>query len=115
MAGDEEQLKRLDEEIRHARAGREDEAAKSRKLSGDEKRAAGQMAGKAFHLAIEIAVPPLIGLFAGKKLDEWQQTGFTWTIILFFVGVGAGFLNMYRAVKSMTAEQEKQEMQGKEE
>jgi len=36
------------------------------------------------------------GLVAGVFLDRWLHTGPALTVVLLFVGIGAGFLQVYR-------------------
>lgn len=47
-------------------------------------------------LAFSMLGPILAGVFGGMKLDEYFDTGKTWTIVLVLVGVFAG---MYLALK----------------
>lgn len=37
-----------------------------------------------------IVTPTLIGIFAGRWLDHWQQSGIFWTLSLLFAGLAIG-------------------------
>lgn len=46
-----------------------------------------------------IAIPTLIGVFAGVLLDRRFDMGFSWTLTLLFVGVVVGCLNAWRWIR----------------
>ncbi len=49
-------------------------------------------------MAIQMAVTILACIFLGKYLDERNETGKTWTIVLSIVGVGVA---MYSVIKDL--------------
>ncbi len=55
-------------------------------------------------LGIAFAVAISIGTAVGYGLDRWLGTSPLFTIIFFFFGVAAGYLNIFRAIKSMKVE-----------
>jgi len=55
-------------------------------------------------LGIAFAVAIAIGTVVGYGLDRWLGTSPFFTIIFFFFGVAAGYLNIFRAIKSMKIE-----------
>lgn len=55
-------------------------------------------------LGIAFAVAITIGTLIGYGLDRWLKTSPLFTIIFFFFGVAAGYLNIFRAIKSMKVE-----------
>lgn len=55
-------------------------------------------AGLGFRIGIEFVVAIVIATGLGWALDRWLGTRPWGTIVLFFLGVGAGMLSVYRAV-----------------
>ncbi len=54
----------------------------------------------AVRVGTEIVASTMIGLGLGYFLDRWLGTR-PWLLLLFFLfGVAAGFLNLYRALRS---------------
>jgi ATP synthase protein I len=56
--------------------------------------------GIAFVLAV------VIGFLAGYGLDSWLGTSPLFTILFFFLGVGAGVLNVVRTASSVTRDED---------
>lgn len=52
------------------------------------------------NLGIELALAVFVGAFGGYALDGWFDTEPLFLILGFFVGVAAGFLNLYRLIAS---------------
>src|SRR5437667_12809615 len=59
-------------------------------------------AGLGFRIGIEFVVAIVIATGLGWALDRWLGTRPWGTIVLFFLGVGAGMLSVYRAVTGIT-------------
>jgi ATP synthase protein I len=58
-------------------------------------------AGLGFRIGIEFVVAIVIATGLGWALDRWLGTRPWGTIVLFFLGVGAGMLSVYRAVANI--------------
>ena len=52
--------------------------------------------GIAFRVATELVVSVMFGVGVGWGLDRWLGTAPWFLLVFFFLGVGAGFLNVYR-------------------
>lgn len=57
--------------------------------------------GLGFRLSIELMVGLVFGLGVGWLLDGWLDTKPLFMIVLMFVGLGAGILNVVRASKQL--------------
>lgn len=57
--------------------------------------------GLGFRLSIELMVGLVVGLGIGWLLDGWLGTKPLFMIVLMFVGLGAGILNVVRASKQL--------------
>ena len=57
--------------------------------------------GQAFKLSTELVAAVLVGTIIGFILDNWFDTKPWLIIILFFVGVVAGILNVVRSAKKL--------------
>jgi ATP synthase protein I len=86
-------LARLGEEIDRARA----ERVRSRPAPG-ERSALHQGLGFGFRIGIELVVAVVVATALGWAIDRWLGTRPWGMIVLFFLGVAAGMLNVYRAV-----------------
>jgi ATP synthase protein I len=86
-------LARLGERLDRARAARggEPEAAADRAASQ-------QGMGLGLRIGVEFVVAVVVATGLGWALDRWLGTRPWGTIVLFFLGVGAGMLSVYRAV-----------------
>lgn len=87
----------LDARLRKARA-------RQAKASGDGKGGgAGAMSGlgMAVKIGVEMVSALIVGVGIGWGLDWWLGTGPWLMIVFFFLGSGAGILNVYRATASM--------------
>ena len=86
-------LARLGERLEQARArGRAEPAA------GAGQGALQQGVGQGLRIGIELVVAVVVATGLGWAIDTWLGTRPWATIVLFFLGVGAGMLNVYRAV-----------------
>lgn len=89
-------LKELEARLRKARGERpvDAEQAESDELSRN-------ALGMAFRIGIELVVALVIGAGGGLMLDRWLGTA-PWLLILgLFLGMGAGIMNVYRAVSGL--------------
>ena len=57
--------------------------------------------GLAFRIGLELVVAVVVGTVIGWALDQWLGTRPGLTIAFFFLGVGAGMVNVWRAVMGM--------------
>src|SRR5919109_5200459 len=86
-------LARLGERIDKARA----ERVRTQPAVGD-RSALQQGLGFGFRIGIEFVVAIVVATGLGWAIDRWLGTRPWGMIVLFFLGVGAGMLNVYRAV-----------------
>lgn len=89
-------LARLGEEIEKARAGR----VRSRPQAV-QRSTLQQGLGLGFRIGIELVVAVVVATGIGWAIDRWLGTRPWGMIVLFFMGVAAGMLNVYRAVTGM--------------
>ena len=75
---------------------------KKQSLSNGEKRAS--FMGNAFKLGTELVAAVGVGTIIGFILDSWFGTKPSLIIIFFFLGAGAGILNVIRAANRMQKE-----------
>jgi ATP synthase protein I len=57
--------------------------------------------GLALRIGLELVVAVVVGTAIGWALDQWLGTRPWLTIAFFFLGVGAGMVNVWRAVTGM--------------
>ena len=57
--------------------------------------------GKALKISTELVASVVVGSTIGFLLDNWFGTKPLLTIFLFFIGVAAGILNVFRSAKKM--------------
>jgi ATP synthase protein I len=86
-------LARLGERLDKARARRGGEP-----VVAPDKAAMQQGVGIGLRIGIEFVVAVIVATGLGWVLDRWLGTRPWGTIVLFFLGVGAGMLSVYRAV-----------------
>ena len=60
--------------------------------------------GKAFQLSTELVSAVLVATIIGFILDNWFGTK-PWLIIIFFIGVATGIINVVRSAKKMQKDQ----------
>ena len=63
--------------------------------------ARGRGLGFAFRISTELVAGVVLGVAIGLGLDYWLDTRPWFMILFFFLGAGAGMLNVYRTVTSM--------------
>jgi ATP synthase protein I len=92
-------LRELEKRLEAARQG----------LRGNERGAAPQSANPmgsalamAWRIGLELVVAVAVGTALGWVIDRWLGTRPWGMIVLFFLGVAAGMMNVWRAVKGMT-------------
>jgi ATP synthase protein I len=93
-SGPPDPLSRLGERLDKARAGHGSEPP----ASGPDNAALQQGVGVGFRTGIEFVVAVVVATGLGWAIDRWLGTRPWGTIVLFFLGVGAGMLSVYRAV-----------------
>src|SRR5436853_760745 len=86
-------LARVGERLDKARAGRGGEPAARPDNAGLQ-----QGMGLGFRIGIEFVVAIIVATGLGWAIDSWAGTRPWGMIVLFFLGVGAGMLSVYRAV-----------------
>lgn len=57
--------------------------------------------GRVMQLGIELFSAVAVGTGIGYFLDKWLETAPMFLIVFFFLGVAAGFINLYRFVKNL--------------
>ena len=57
--------------------------------------------GKALKIGTELVAAVMVGATIGFLLDNWFGTKPLLTIFLFFIGVAAGILNVFKSAKKM--------------
>ena len=57
--------------------------------------------GKALKISTELVAAVFVGSTIGFLLDNWFDTKPLLTICFFFMGVGAGILNVFKSAKKM--------------
>jgi ATP synthase protein I len=92
-----EPLKDLDERLRRARA--EDEAPA--KAGSAESQASISGFGLAFRVGTELVAALVVGVGLGLVLDHWLGTTPWLFVVFFFLGAGAGILNVYRVASGI--------------
>jgi ATP synthase protein I len=93
-------LRELEARLEAARQG---QRAKTRGgAAPDSANPMGSALAMAWRIGIELVVAVAVGTGLGWVIDRWLGTRPWGMIVLFFLGVGAGMMNVWRAVKGMT-------------
>ena len=90
-------LARLGQELDRAQAAHAPRPAAERGGAGNLQ----QGMGLGFRIGIEFVVAIVVATGLGWAIDQWFGTRPWGTIVLFFLGVGAGMVNVYRAVTGL--------------
>jgi ATP synthase protein I len=90
-------LARLGERIDKARVGRV-----PRQPAVGDRAPSQQGIGVGLRIGIELVVAVVVATGLGWAIDHWLGTRPWGTIVLFFLGVAAGMLNVYRAVAGIS-------------
>src|SRR5712691_6697588 len=90
-------LARLGERLDKARAGR----VERQPVVGD-RSAVQRGLGLGFRIGIELVVAVVVATGLGWAIDRWLGTRPWGMIVLFFLGVAGGMLNVYRAVTGIS-------------
>ena len=86
-------LERLDGRLRHAREQTLwQNAARPASMPG---------LGQALRTGIELVSALAVGVGIGFLLDKWLDTAPWFLVVFFFLGAGAGILNVYRAASGI--------------
>ncbi len=64
-------------------------------------------------IGLHMVSGPLVGVAIGYGLDAWLDTGPWCKLIFLFVGIGAGFLNVYRDSRRLLARMAREDAQHK--
>jgi ATP synthase protein I len=88
-----DRLARLDERLKQARARDRVEPSTG---SGNAELQQGMAAG--LRIGVELVVAIVVATGLGWAIDRWAGTSPGLTIAMFFLGVAAGMVNVYRAV-----------------
>jgi ATP synthase protein I len=91
-------LARLDERLRQARAR---DSGEPKPDSGNAVLQQGMAAG--LRIGVELVVAIVVATGLGWAIDRWAGTSPWVTIAMFFLGVAAGMVNVYRAVTGVKA------------
>ena len=86
----------FDARLRRARAEREATTQPARQGPGSR-----PPMGIGFRIGVDVAAALAVGLGIGYLLDVWLGTKPWLLVVFFFLGAGAGILNVYRAVMGM--------------
>ena len=57
--------------------------------------------GMAMRIGTEMVSALIVGVVVGLLLDNWLDTGPWFLLVFFFLGAGAGILNVYRAANRL--------------
>ena len=57
--------------------------------------------GIAFRIGVELVAAMLVGVGGGLLIDHWLGTAPWGLVVMFFLGAGAGIVNVYRAVNGL--------------
>jgi ATP synthase protein I len=95
-----DRLARLSERLNKARAAA-DHDAKPRAGSNDPAMQRGMALG--LRIGVELVVAVLVATLLGWGIDRWLGTSPWVAIVMFFLGVAAGMVNVYRAVARIQA------------
>ncbi len=89
-----DRLEALDKRLEKAQTEKQ-AGTKKHKQKGDKD------VGKAYRIGIELVLAVAVGGAIGWYLDKWLGTTPWLLIIFFFLGVAAGFRNVYKAAQKM--------------
>ena len=92
-------LRNLEQRLDRARRGRERNASGSSPQDGPS--AARGALGLALRIGLELVVAVVVATAIGWAFDSWLGTRPWGMILFFFLGVGAGMVNVWRAVTGM--------------
>ncbi len=87
----------FDERLRRLR----ERAPGEEKTTPDATSPTGSAFGFAFRIGVELLAALLVGGGIGWLLDHWFGTTPLFLIVFFFLGAGAGMLNVFRAAKEL--------------
>jgi ATP synthase protein I len=91
-------LRDLGTGLERARQGRIREAGVLRRGKSAE---TGNALGLAFRISLELVVAIVVAVGIGWAIDRWLGTRPWGMIVFFFLGIGAGLVNVYRAIAGL--------------
>ncbi|MBK67032.1 MAG: ATPase F0F1 [Rickettsiales bacterium] len=97
---DDDRFSKLDEKLKSVESN-EKSASRGRKLSEKSFESKSAM-GVAFRIGIEFVSAVAIGCGLGLIIDNYFGTSPWGMVILFFIGCGAGFSNVYKTTQRMS-------------
>lgn len=92
-------LRDLEKGLEKARRERAPESGAKQRDAGGEARSA---LGLAFRISLELVVAVVVCVGIGWVIDRWLGTRPWGMILFFFLGIGAGLVNVYRAIAGMS-------------
>ncbi len=99
--GKPDSLKELDKRLHDAKVERHrDRAGLPGRLAGSNMTGFGM----AFRVGAELVSALIVGVGIGYMLDNWLDTAPWLLIVFFFIGAGAGILNVYRAADGLVGD-----------
>ncbi len=90
-------LKELGDRLDKARGEMKRDAPRDGNGIGDTQNALGQ----GLRIGVELVVAVVVAVGIGWALDNWFGTKPLLMVVFFFLGIGAGMWNVYRAVRGM--------------
>jgi len=100
MSNDQSPPPSLDDFDARLRKARERSAGPALQAEGDDDLPRKSL-GLAFRIGVELVAALIVGVGSGMLLDRWLGTT-PWGLIgMFFLGAGAGIVNVYRAVSGV--------------
>ena len=57
--------------------------------------------GMAMRIGVELIAALIVGVGIGLLLDRWLETAPLFLVVFFFLGAGAGIMNVYRAASGL--------------
>jgi len=91
-------LRDLGTGLERARQGRIREGGALRRGNSAE---TGNALGLAFRISVELVVAIVVAVGIGWAIDRWLGTRPWGMIVFFFLGIGAGLVNVYRAIAGL--------------
>ena len=68
----------------------------------------GKAMGMAYRMSYELVIAVLVGAYIGWLLDNWFATKPLFLIVMFFLGMAAGIINVVRTSEQMAKDDKKE-------